>query len=771
MSDEHIEKLRKKYSNIKTGQDMINAGIIPKTSSESLSAISKERLTVIKQSILDTITDDMLGAWVPALKTITEKLPSEITDVNEIKKIAAEGLKVVATDNYGKFPIKGLEGTIMGIENNSSTVKVKFNQPFEGGHTLGGLCADGYGLTIDNYKSLKLITKGKTIIKAFQLREDTVADEQGGHFVRFNNNINVNAQSRSGYSNKIEVTKKNIGKLIEYDQSNHKIIIEFEKPLSNGESKFQFDAKEIYKCLEVSSIGQQKPLERDEEIKKLTLKEFFSTTELETDKAEFIATALIMGKDLVFYGAPGGGKSQAAKDCVSIAQQQGVIFKVIKPDSGQSCQNNCNPYSLFDKDFAKKLPACPACKIAYDPDFKDKGFFKMPKAKDVNVLMAKYAEGHGIEKINGTTDVNGQTLAGYKLPNFDGATEEEFKDESNPKGFRAGTLVRTNNGVLHFDEIDKIKTTTMDHLLAALNDESIRPNELKFSCPTNSLIIGTANEQRKITGPINDRMFLIAIRYTKDVDVSHAITLKAFYGQVKDTNHYDVGDVHQMPVNGIKNFLIPLPIEKAISKTYIQFRETHNISGQTDETKSNRSLLDALAASQAELAFDQIFYTDVPAHVTMEYAIRGIATALTTRVQIEKEEDDIKTKKLLVTWATENYPNNLNEEENNFWCKFYKDAISPLASQIPEINSNLKQEIEEYKVDSAKAKSTFNLIKSAYENPDNVKLQQGRIKFPFMDFLYREQPGINKVSQEGLVKSIEYFMETHERTTASVDEL
>ena len=113
-----VKDFIEEYFNVKTGQDLINLGVIPKDSSQHLALILSRRLEAVRDRILSTLTDEMLGKWIPLI----QNKPLEdivITDPNEIKKVAKVGMKIIGKSLQDNVDITGIRGIIKTIAPNS----------------------------------------------------------------------------------------------------------------------------------------------------------------------------------------------------------------------------------------------------------------------------------------------------------------------------------------------------------------------------------------------------------------------------------------------------------------------------------------------------------------------------------------------------------------------------------------------------------------------------------------------------------------------------
>jgi hypothetical protein len=324
-----------KYLDVETGQDLIELGIKPKSSSRQMALVAYSRLTALRDHILAQVEDDSLGNWRPLV---------------------------------------------------------------ERGEDEGPLA----------------------------LAEGVVADRQMGHRLRL----------RRDFAGPPAVPAGTLGALWAHDAGQGTVTVDFEledHSESDTQRQVTLSLEAAHEHLDVSTLGQLLPLDKQREVKAKVLAEFFPSTVLDTKRIERIIIALLMGKDLILYGPPGGGKSNIAKDIVEIARRgQPVIFVE------RNCQVQCSPFSIFDEKFAKQLDACPECKIRYDPEFKRTGRFRRPSASEVRVKPAAYGEGQGIEYVEGTVGLQRMHLAGHKIPRLDGATEGA--SDFDPEGFHAGIL-------------------------------------------------------------------------------------------------------------------------------------------------------------------------------------------------------------------------------------------------------------------------------------------------------------------------------------------
>jgi MoxR-like ATPase len=670
--------LVKKYSGIRTGQDMIDAGIVPKTPSEMLTLITYRRLVGLRDVISATLDEKLVGKWVPAIES-----------------------------SNGQY----------------------------------------------------------------NLRKGVSTDERLGWKIKFKADYTGSKWDKDGDPIPTAIPAETIGNMRAYDEDKKSQIltISFDKPLG-GKKLFKFKLEDIADVLDVSSIGGVVPTDREDMIFEQAMYEFFPKAKLDTDRTERALIGMLMPeKDMIYIGPPGSGKSTLARDIVGTLMQQGIRFEV------ENCRFGCNPYSLFDEEFAKKCPPCSDCmeKRTGNPKikFKDTGIFVPPRAKDVPVTIVKFGPGHGVTYIESTKSTRRRHLAGEKIPKLDGTTDEEREDLRSMEGFNPGSLASSHNGICHVEEIDKLNDDAQNSFLEVNTNHRMQPDEVKFELPVRNTIVATANDPTNITEPMRDRFFMLAVRYHKDLDVAQKMLKGVLHGGKSIYQEVDLKDLHIQNANVLMDIVAPITLENAIVAAFYKLRNDPILVGKSEIFGSGRAVIDAPIIARAELLRDGVFFADTPKIMDVDYAISGIQYAICARVGNNNHGQDVKMKEDFRAWVEANYPLVLKEEENKWCCDFFNKHLSVVETQVPEVQANFLQEMASYTENPKNAIRPYNLVRRAHENPSDMSIQDATITYPFMEYLFLDQqPGMRNIKQDSLLELIGYFAKTYQNSECKIDD-
>ncbi len=374
------------------------------------------------------------------------------------------------------------------------------------------------------------------------------------------------------------------------------------------------------------------------------LQSLFPHTVVDFETLESLITALLSGNHLLFFGPPGSGKTNLAKDIWSFFQHDVWAVK--------GCPVQENPFSLTDPNFSRIIPPCPICRMTYGGlSAGEVGEFKAGSVdpSTIPVHQVHLREGLGLARIQGSPEIFPDNLTGtiniHKL--------EELGDPTSPLVLEPGKMLQANRGLLMVDEIGKLPIGTQNVLLQALQENIVTPGKSKETFPASFIAVATSNleDLDNINEPLNDRLVDVYIGFSN--------------------RHYNNRLIVDMAMRKMQKevFIPDIYIETGVYLT-----ETwRSISGEAyefSEISSNRSMIDILARTEAYATLGE------KRSVDLDHFRKGTNDAMFGRIRVRGGDSYLQNTDIIRSFLERHLDEELARSAKLYWCGFYEGALN-----------------------------------------------------------------------------------------------
>ncbi len=222
----------------------------------------------------------------------------------------------------------------------------------------------------------------------------------------------------------------------------------------------------------------------NETFQKLINKDAFSDIIGQENTKQQLLSALIMNRHIVIVGSPGIGKTTLAKN----------VAKLLPSIKANDCEFHCDPSN----------PICPKC--------------KSKKSKIIEVKGEKR-----FVRIQGSPDLTVEDLLG----DIDPIKAMQYGPLS-VEAFTPGKIFKANNGVLFFDELNRLPEKLQNALLQVLEEGKATIGSYDIDFPANFIFISTMNPEdfagtERLSEVLLDRLDVVYMGYPESLDIEKKI--------------------------------------------------------------------------------------------------------------------------------------------------------------------------------------------------------------------------------------------------------
>lgn len=369
----------------------------------------------------------------------------------------------------------------------------------------------------------------------------------------------------------------------------------------------------------------------------------FPNTILDLETLEAMTTALIAGNNILLFGPPGSGKTNLAKDVWNLFPK--IIYAV------EGCPVQDDPFSVINREFGRKMPACPSCRIRFSSGKAGEGDgedFDPERIdpKQIPVTVRTMREGYGFARVQGSPEVFPDNLTGTinirKL--------EEIGDPTSPLVLEPGKLLQANRGLLIIDEVGKLPKGTQNVLLQALQEDIVTPAKSRATFPASFIAVTTSNmdDLDNINEPLNDRLSNIYVGFNSR--------------HVKNRMIVDLARTD-------RGIFFPEIFLDADVNLIESWRKVHTHGHELSEVGSNRTMLDIVYRSEA---YARVEFQD---RVGMKSFRKGTLQALLGRIRARSGDSYMRSNVTIEDFMNKHLDVSLATAGKTYWCRYFTTIL------------------------------------------------------------------------------------------------
>jgi Mg-chelatase subunit ChlI len=363
----------------------------------------------------------------------------------------------------------------------------------------------------------------------------------------------------------------------------------------------------------------------------------FPRTVLPTETYEDLATALVAGSHVLFFGPSGAGKTNLAKEVWDLFPKDAWVVS--------NCPVLDHPLSVIDPKTSERFPPCPICRRRFAPGNDVSAFDPATvDATKVPAEQVRLREGFGFARLQGSSEVFPDHLTG----NINLRRLEEIGDPMSPLVLEPGKLLQANRGLLLVDEIGKLPLGTQNVLLQALQEGTVTPSKSRESFPGAFVAVGTSNlsDLDNINDPLSDRLTSLHIGF--------------------NSHHADNRRIADLGRRAAATPYVPeILVDGGVRVVEAWRLRMSDDNPDIGEVGSNRTLIDVAARTAA--------ISELQGHVfpTADDLKAGLLHAMRGRIRARSGDSFMQNEKRVLEFLERHSEPALKRSAGVYWCRFF----------------------------------------------------------------------------------------------------